>query len=158
MPSDPFGAKNSNAQARFPLEQMGRSARHHGFVLLACSLLTVFALAGCFGDDNLVGIDEWHESLQQAEDPFLLDVRTSEEYRDRHIEGAHHIPHDHLSARDDELPEDKDEPLWLYCRTDRRSQMAADTLAKAGYTDLRVLEGGIIAWEDAGKRTVKNVN
>ncbi len=102
-----------------------------------------------------MGVDEWNESLQAADDPFLLDVRSSEEYNDGHIEGARHIPHDHLSARDEDLPEDKEEPLWIYSRTDRRGLMAADTLKKAGYTDLRVLEGGIIAWEEAGKETVR---
>ena len=76
---------------------------------------------------------------------ILLDVRTQEEFDEGHIEGALLIPYDEIAnLAETELP-DKDARILLYCRTGRRSAIAAETLAGMGYTDVYDF-GGIVDW------------
>jgi rhodanese-related sulfurtransferase len=70
------------------------------------------------------------------------------------IEGTDHlIPFD-VIVGDKRLPADKGAEIVLYCRTGRMSVTAAKELAAAGYTNLYDLEGGMRAWEEAGKPLV----
>lgn len=134
-----------------------RKSPRSASVLACVALAAAGLLSGCASPDGyaLVGIDEWHADLMAAEEPYLLDVRTVEEHEEGHIPGALHIPYQEIEDRLDELPEAKDEPIWLYCRTDRRSQIAAAHLSELGYSDLRVLEGGILAWQEAGHEVAR---
>lgn len=76
---------------------------------------------------------------------IILDVRTEEEYDERHIPGVVNIANEEIRTDAlEELP-DKDQVLLVYCRSGRRSKEAAEKLAALGYT--RVLEfGGIMTW------------
>jgi rhodanese-related sulfurtransferase len=60
------------------------------------------------------------------------------------------LPYDQASGLVDQLPADKGAKIVVYCRSDRMSRIAADVWAGAGYTDLYNLEGGFVAWEEAG--------
>lgn len=60
------------------------------------------------------------------------------------------IPYDQAAAQVDLLPQDKSAKIVVYCRSDRMSRIAADAWAAAGYTDLYNLDGGFVAWEEAG--------
>ena len=74
---------------------------------------------------------------------IILDVRTQEEYDEAHIPGAIVIPNTELEVRaESELP-DKDQMILVYCRSGRRSKLAADILVELGYTNLYEF-GGII--------------
>ena len=86
------------------------------------------------------------EIMDTRTDFILLDVRTEKEFTSGHIKGAILIPDYEIKLRaEKELPE-KDKTILLYCRSGRRSKLAAQTLAELGYTD--VLEfGGIIDWK-----------
>ena len=76
---------------------------------------------------------------------FLLDARTQEEFDEGHIEGAILIPEYEVSARaEKELP-DKDQLILVYCRSGRRSKIAAQALVDLGYTNVKEF-GGIIDW------------
>jgi len=75
---------------------------------------------------------------------FLVDVHTPEQ---EHIEGTDAvIAFDQIDQHLDELPEDKDEAIVLYCRSGSMSQQAAQALTDAGYTDVIHVEGGIQAF------------
>jgi rhodanese-related sulfurtransferase len=84
-----------------------------------------------------------------SKDPDLvvLDVRTPAEYAAGHVPGALNIPHDVLASRIAELAAARDKQVVLYCRSGRRSSLAADVLSKAGFTRLGHLEGDYLAWE-----------
>lgn len=76
---------------------------------------------------------------------ILLDVRTEKEFQERHIEGAELIPHAELKDRAGEELSDKDALIMVYCRSGRRSAIAAKDLINMGYTRVYDL-GGINDW------------
>jgi len=60
------------------------------------------------------------------------------------------IPYDTIGQNLDKLPDDKAAKIVLYCRSDRMSTIAAAELVKLGYTNIWNLDGGMVAWEQAG--------
>ena len=86
----------------------------------------------------------------------ILDVRTKEEFATGHIAKALLIPwtdKDFKTRAAKEL--DPKKPVFVYCRSGRRSAEAAAALAELGFTTVQNLEGGIIAWQKAGKPITK---
>lgn len=96
------------------------------------------------------------KAAELAQDPktFILDVRTDEEYRQGHLAKSVLIPWDNLEANAARLPKDKNGNILVYCRSGKRSEKAAFILSKLGYANVHTLDGGIVAWEDAGKEVV----
>lgn len=92
-----------------------------------------------------INIQAFIDQLTQGEEIFVLDVREEEEYRVFNIEG-YLIPLGQLSARLDELPHNK--PIVVHCRSGHRSQAAVEFLQKAGFSNVRNLAGGILAWQE----------
>jgi len=127
-------------------------------------LLILSILAFLFGscqstsqDISVIPVDEFAQYITQP-DVQLLDVRTPEEFEAGHIEGAVMIdyrtdPDGFVEKVEAQLK--KDQPVALYCRSGKRSHSAAELLLKAGFTQLTELEGGILAWQEAGKNVVK---
>lgn len=70
----------------------------------------------------------------------VVDVRTPMEFEAGHIPGARLIPYDQITARAGELPA-KDRPVVLYCRTGRRTGLAAAALQQLGYTAVYDMQG-----------------
>lgn len=75
----------------------------------------------------------------------ILDTRTQEEYDESHIPGAILIPYDEITKKAEDILTDKDQLLLVYCRSGRRSKLAAEDLVKLGYTNIKEF-GGIIDW------------
>jgi|SRR3712207_2185045 len=103
-----------------------------------------------------VDVDTFGQELS-ADGVQLLDVRTSAEYAEGHIAGAKNIDvkqQDFVVQATNGL--DKGQPVYLYCRSGRRSMLAAQMLSKAGY-DVVNLRGGIIDWVQQGKPTTIDV-
>jgi rhodanese-related sulfurtransferase len=92
-----------------------------------------------------VSADEALAILKDQPAAILLDVRTEAEFAEGHIEGAQQLAVEELLDRTDELPADKNTPIVIYCRSGRRSALAAEQLAGLGYTMLYDL-GGITSW------------
>jgi rhodanese-related sulfurtransferase len=63
------------------------------------------------------------------------------------VPGARNVSHDELAGRLGELNELRDKDVVLYCRSGRRSALAADVLRKAGFTRLLHLDGDFLAWQ-----------
>lgn len=67
---------------------------------------------------------------------LVIDVRTEEEWRAGHLDGAILIPHDRIEQEIAAVASDKKGRIYLYCRTGRRTGLAFDVLKKAGYENL----------------------
>lgn len=91
-----------------------------------------------------------HRLVQEERAPRILDVRTPGEFRTVHIPGAYNVPLATLREHRNELLAHLDEDVILVCRSGARAAQAEKALAEAGLPNLRVLEGGINAWEMAG--------
>ena len=77
---------------------------------------------------------------------IIIDARTQEEFDEGHIENAILIPEYEISERaEKELP-DKNQLILVYCRSGRRSKIAAQALVDLGYTNVKEF-GGIIDWK-----------
>ena len=85
------------------------------------------------------------EIMDSQEGYIILDTRTKEEYDESHIPGAILIPHDEILDKAETVLPDKDQLILVYCRSGRRSKLAAEDLVKLGYTNIREF-GGIIDW------------
>jgi rhodanese-related sulfurtransferase len=88
--------------------------------------------------------------LLRAGDIQLADVREKNEWDEGHLPGAVHLPKSYLEQwAEDRIP-DKDKATILYCAGGVRSAMAADTLAKLGYSNVISMSGGFNRWKDSG--------
>lgn len=90
------------------------------------------------------------QKLLRSGDVQLGDVREKNEWDEGHLPGAAFVPKSYLEQwAEDRLPS-KDKTTILYCAGGVRSVMAADTLAKLGYTDVISMTGGYNRWKDSG--------
>ncbi|NLW11040.1 MAG: rhodanese-like domain-containing protein [Clostridiaceae bacterium] len=88
---------------------------------------------------------ELKEWLEQENPPLVLDVRTSEEYRQAHIPGSKLLPVQQLPSMINNLAEHTDTPVVVYCASGARSGQAARFLAKNGFNEVYDM-GGIFSW------------
>lgn len=88
------------------------------------------------------------KEILDGPDACIVDVREDHEWQQARIAGALHIPLMQLPSRVDEIP--KEGTVILVCHSGVRSLHALHMLANAGYPDLLNLQGGIVAWHQAG--------
>lgn len=88
-------------------------------------LVLCVALCGCGTDEKNVDI----KKIMTENEYVIIDVRTSEEYKESHLKDSINIPYDKL---DSSL--EKDKVIFVYCRSGARSKVAYDTLKNMGYT------------------------
>ena len=93
-----------------------------------------------------ISMSEAEDMMKNEKDYIILDVRTAEEYKEGHIPNAINVANETIG--EDEIAElpDKDQLIMVYCRSGRRSNLAARKLVKLGYTNI-VEIGGIIDWK-----------
>ena len=85
------------------------------------------------------------EIMEQETGYVILDARTQEEFDTGHIPGAILIPYDEVKEKAEAQLTDKDQLILVYCRSGRRSKLAAEDLVALGYTNIKEF-GGIINW------------
>lgn len=83
--------------------------------------------------------------MDTEEGYIILDVRAQDEYDEGHIPGAIVIPHTQIEAEAENVLTDKDQLILVYCRSGRRSKIAAEALVQLGYTNIKEF-GGILDW------------
>ena len=89
-------------------------------------------------------INQGVQEYKNAAGAVLLDVRTPQEYREGHIPGSQNMPLQQLD-KVEEVTENKDTVLYVYCRSGARSRQAASLLKQMGYTNVHNI-GGIAAY------------
>ena len=138
--------------------------------LCIISVLLCILLTAC-GDDSSIGIiggadgptsiivaekgekamyeqitaEEAKKIMDSGEEHIVLDTREQDEFDEGHIPGAILIPYTEIENKAEEMLPDKDKLILVYCRSGRRSKIAAESLAKLGYTNVKEF-GGIIDW------------
>lgn len=119
-------------------------------VLLAVSVCVLCACGNGISEQTDSGYrkitaEKAKKMMDENEQVILLDVRTVEEFDEKHIDGAILIPDYEIDDRaETDLP-DKDALILVYCRSGRRSEIAANDLISLGYTNVYDF-GGIIDW------------
>ena len=83
--------------------------------------------------------------MDTEENYIILDVRTQEEYDQGHIPGAILIPDNRIDADAEKVLTDKNQLILVYCRSGRRSKLAAERLVQLGYSNIKEF-GGILDW------------
>ena len=97
-------------------------------------------------DYKQITMDEAMEIFKQPGEYIILDVRTFEEFNGGHIPGAICIPNENIGSEPPAELSDKDQLIYVYCRSGNRSKKAAQKLVDMGYTNI-VEFGGIIDWK-----------
>ncbi len=109
----------------------------------------LFSSLATAGTGENLNASQAREMLSQPENkPFLLDVRTPQEYFEVRLSGATLIPIDQVVSRIAEIP--KDRPLIVYCAVGSRSSQVTSYLARNGYGPVYNLYGGIWGWQLRG--------
>ena len=128
--------------------------RNKRFLIALLTFTLPFGCVGCSTDGSADGSATYDQisgeeakALMDSESGYvIIDARTQEEYDQGHIPGAILIPEYEIADRaEKELP-DKNQLILVYCRSGRRSKIAAEELVKLGYTNVKEF-GGIIDWE-----------
>ena len=130
--------------------------------LLMLCMPFLWILTGCGNADSVqnteqksgykqVSMEEGLELMKADSGYILLDVRRTDEFEEGHIPGAINIPNESIGTEEiDELP-DKNQTIYVYCRSGNRSKQASQKLVDLGYTNI-IEFGGII---DYSGETVK---
>jgi adenylyltransferase/sulfurtransferase len=92
-----------------------------------------------------ISVSQLAERLSRGEKPLLLDVREPHEYAAGHLEETTHIPMQQIPQRVAELPRDKE--IVVYCRSGSRSARVQQFLISNGFTRVKNLAGGMMAWK-----------
>ena len=113
-------------------------------------LIALLLLAGCGAKSSeatyrQITMEEAVTMMEEETGCIILDVRTAQEYSEKHIPGAINVANESIGTEDiPELP-DKDQLILVYCRSGNRSKQASEKLVKLGYTNI-VEIGGINSW------------
>jgi rhodanese-related sulfurtransferase len=96
---------------------------------------------------NHMTVIELQDQLAKGDCPYLVDVRSPQEWKIRHIDESKNIPLQHLASRLSEIP--CHHPIMVYCSSGYRSSIAASLLEHRHYSNIIELTGGFEAWEMA---------
>lgn len=100
---------------------------------------------------TLITISDLQQRLQNGDAVFVIDVRSPEEFLGElgHIPGALNMPLEDLRAKALTINAiDRDRPVFLICRTDRRSSEAAQQFMDLGFSQVMVVKGGMVEWNE----------
>lgn len=117
-------------------------------ILMALLLLSGCATQSAKKTYRQITMEEAVTMLEEETGYTILDVRTAQEYSEKHIPGAINIANESIGTKDiPDIPElpDKDQLILVYCRSGNRSKQASEKLVKLGYTNI-VEIGGINSW------------
>ncbi len=128
---------------------MNRPARLIAAALLAVALVTGACAGSSTAQLDTVGAVVASEAIAEP-GTVLLDIRTPQEVAEGRIAGAENIDFYADDFRDRLAPLDRDASYVVYCRSGSRSGQAMGLFGELGFTDVTELDGGILAWLQAG--------
>lgn len=132
------------------------------FVSILLTFLSFF-IVSCNGQSvkNIKIIDpvSFTKEIENTTNAQILDVRTAEEFAVEHLQKAENVNWLSTDFTTNIAKYDKSQPVFVYCKSGRRSHQAAEKLAELGFTNIIEMEGGIINWaaEGLSKPTEKRI-
>ncbi len=119
------------------------------------SILFLFTLFSCQAQTSknikTVAVPAFAKEIKTTKNPQILDVRTPEEFAEGHIDHAENINWlgENFVKNTEKL--DKSKPVYVYCRSGKRSQKASEKLSELGFKNIYNLEGGYVKWNEESK-------
>lgn len=120
--------------------------------IILLTIIGILALIACSKEEEkemsykMITMEDAKTIFETEGDYIILDVRRRDEFESGHIPNAINIPNEMIGAGEiRELPE-KDQLIYVYCRSGNRSKQAASKLVSMGYSNV-VEFGGILDWE-----------
>lgn len=132
------------------------SAMMLGFASISCSAGT--ESQGTEQSTNTysnVSVDDLNTVVKAGEDVIILDVRTPSEVSEGYVKDAQNLNINGATFKQQAETLDKSKTIYVYCRSGHRSQIASKTLIELGFSDVRNVEGGFLAWSAKGYQIVK---
>lgn len=118
------------------------------YIAIFLVIIMSIGVTGCGSKDmsyTQISMEEAVSMMEKETDYIILDVRTPEEFAEKHIPNAINIPNEVIGTEElAELP-DKDQLILVYCRSGNRSKQASEKLVALGYTNIYEF-GGINDW------------
>ena len=118
------------------------------YINILVAIILIMGLTGCEKQDmsyKQITMKEAVTMMEEEAGYIILDVRTAEEFAEKHIPNAINIPNETIGSEEiAELP-DKNQLILVYCRSGNRSKQASEKLVALGYTNIYEF-GGIIDW------------
>lgn len=118
------------------------------YIIILVSIIMIIGLIGCEEQSmsyTQISMEEALVMMEKEIDYIILDVRTAEEFAQKHIPDAINIPNETIGSEElAELP-DKNQLILVYCRSGNRSKQASEKLVALGYTKIYEF-GGINDW------------
>ena len=119
--------------------------------ILGLIIISMFALCACTKKEEtkmtyqMITMEEAKTIFETEGDYIILDVRRADEFESGHIPNAVNVPNEIIGDTEiEELP-DKEQLIYVYCRSGNRSKQAAEKLVQMGYTNI-IEFGGIMDW------------
>ena len=97
-----------------------------------------------------ITVQELKTKIDNKDNMYFVDCREQEEWDEAHIKGATLLPLSELQVKYEAVLPNKNIPVVIQCRSGKRSMNACMFLLSKGYSDLVNVEGGILAWNEAG--------
>jgi rhodanese-related sulfurtransferase len=89
----------------------------------------------------------WESKILETENPQIIDVRTAQEFSEGHLDNALNIDYYASDFQDMVSTLDKEQPVYVYCRSGGRSAKAAEIMKNSGFKVIYDLKGGYMAWK-----------
>lgn len=128
-------------------------------ILLFLSLVIALGFNSCKDNSEnkqitVISPEEVYEAVTNS-DRQLIDVRTTEEFAEGHVANSKNIcvTEDDFKEKASKL--NKNEPVYVYCKSGKRSANAAQILKEMGFTEIYDMDGGILNWEKQGLQQVQ---
>lgn len=121
-------------------------------IAIVFGILTLF-LVSCKDSKSteqvtVISPQEVREAVYDSNSHQLIDVRTIEEFDEGHLKKAQNICVTDSDFKENVAKLDKSQPVYVYCRSGKRSAKAAEILKDMGFKEIYDMEGGFLKWED----------
>lgn len=126
-----------------------------GILILAMAFQSCNETKANSGKIEMVTPQQVYEAVYSGDNPQLVDVRTDEEYKVSHLKDALNFCVTDENFKEQVANLDKNKPVYVYCRSGKRSAKAANILIEMGFTKVYDLQGGHNNWKKEGFETIE---